>query len=363
MRRLIYLAVAMTLVASCNPSNQGYSVRVSLDNSGEQYIKLLTREGRDYVVVDSVLAAPGEYAEMTGQVEGVKTMYLTMENSNGSVQLLMENANYDITGTLEAPVITTNSKAQNDINAYNDGKKPISDQMEALRAAIIESRNSDNNERADSIRAAYYELYDRQDRYDSAYIAEHPDSYASVIALRGTFYMLDASGLEDALSNLDGSLAVMEEYQFMADKLEKMKKVAVGMPYTDFELMTPEGEMLKVSDVHQGNVLLIDFWASWCGPCRRANPELVEIYNEFNAQGFEILGVSLDRDSVSWVKAIADDHLTWSHISDLKYWDSEGAALYGVSAIPHGVLIDREGNIAAKNLEGNELRQTIQSLL
>ncbi len=121
--------------------------------------------------------------------------------------------------------------------------------------------------------------------------------------------------------------------------------------------------MLKVSDVHQGNVLLIDFWASWCGPCRRANPGVVEIYNTFHERGFDILGVSLDRDSASWVKAIADDQLTWNHISDLKYWNSEGAELYGVPAIPHTVLIDRNGIISAKNLEGDELREAIESLL
>jgi thiol-disulfide isomerase/thioredoxin len=290
-------------------------------------------------------------------------MYLALENGNGSVQLLMENADYEITGNLEDPVIKTSSKAQNDLNGYNDGKKPISEEMQSVREAIMEQRNNDNSAMADSLREVYYALYDRQDNYDSAYIADHPDSYASVLALRGTFYMLDADGLEKALSGLDDSFTVMEEYQFMKDKLEKMKAVAVGKPYTDFGLMTPEGELLKISDVHQGNVLLIDFWASWCGPCRRANPELVEIYRDYNPQGFDILGVSLDRDSASWVKAIADDQLTWSHISDLKFWDSEGAAIYGVSAIPHAVLIDREGFIAAKNLSGNELRATIESLL
>jgi thiol-disulfide isomerase/thioredoxin len=139
--------------------------------------------------------------------------------------------------------------------------------------------------------------------------------------------------------------------------------VKIGQKYTDFGLATPEGGVLNISDVHDGNVLLIDFWASWCGPCRRANPELVEIYHEYHDRGLEILGVSLDRDSASWVKAIADDQLGWNHISDLKYWDSEGAELYGVSAIPHSVLIDRNGIIAAKKLEGQELRDAIESLL
>ena len=112
-----------------------------------------------------------------------------------------------------------------------------------------------------------------------------------------------------------------------------------------------------------GQWVFIDFWASWCGPCRRANPEVVEIYNTYHDQGFEILGVSLDRDSARWVEAIADDQLTWHHISDLKFWESAGAELYGVSAIPHTVLIDRDGIISAKNLHGDELRQKIESLL
>ena len=355
--------VALAVAASCTQSEKGYTVRVNLDHVGEQYIQLLSREGREYVVFDSVMASPGAFVEMKGELDGVKTMYLAVEDGNGSIQLLMENADYEITGSLEDPVIISNSKAQNDLNGYNNGKKPISEEMQSVRAAILEQRNNSNSEEADRLREVYYELYDRQDRYDSAYIAEHPGSYASVLALRGTFYMLDAGGLEKALSALDDSFAVMEEYRFMKDKLEKMKAVAVGNPYTDFGLMTPEGELLKISDVHQGNVLLIDFWASWCGPCRRANPELVEIYQDYNSQGFEILGVSLDRDSASWVKAIADDQLTWSHVSDLKYWDSEGAELYGVSAIPHAVLIDREGLITAKNLNGDELRAKIESLL
>jgi thiol-disulfide isomerase/thioredoxin len=363
MQKLIYLLVAVSMIVSCNQSNEGYTVKVNLDNSEDQYVKLLCREGRDYVTFDSVMATPGTFAVMNGELDGIQTMYLTLDNSNGSILLLMENATYEITGSLEDPVIESDSKAQNDLKEYNEGLKPITTRMSELRDKIMENRESEDSELLDSLREAYYELYDRQDNYDSVYISTHPGSHASVIALRGTFYMLDAPGLEAALSALDPSLARMEEYQYMEGKLEKMKAVAVGQPYTDFGLMTPEGELLKISDVHQGNVLLVDFWASWCGPCRRANPELVEIYKAYNEQGFDILGVSLDRDSASWMKAIADDELTWSHISDLKYWDSEGAELYGVSAIPHAVLIDREGNIAAKNLSGDALRETIESLL
>jgi peroxiredoxin len=121
-----------------------------------------------------------------------------------------------------------------------------------------------------------------------------------------------------------------------------MRSVAVGQKYTDLELPDVNGEMMKLSDVAGKGVLLIDFWAAWCGPCRNANPGIVEIYNEFSDKGFDIIGVSLDRSKEEWLQAIEDDKLTWHHMSDLKFWQSEAAKKYAVAAIPHTVLLDAE---------------------
>jgi peroxiredoxin len=275
----------------------------------------------------------------------------------------VENSNYTISGSIDDPEIKTDSKAQNDLIAYNENLRPITEQMNAMVAELRKGPDPENPQKSVSLREVYFALNEKQDDLDSAYIAENPSSFATVLALRNTFYKLDTEELEAVLTSLDAPLHEMEEYKYMYGKMERMKAVAIGKKYTDFGLETPEGELLNVSDVHQGNVLLVDFWASWCGPCRKANPEVVEIYNTFHDQGFEILGVSLDRDSASWVKAIADDHLTWKHISDLKFWNSAGAELYGVPAIPHTVLIDRDGIITAKNLHGEELRDAIEALL
>jgi len=363
MRKLFILLLAVLTFQACSENQEAYQVEVNLEGSEGKWVKLKTRNGRDMITRDSVMVTAGEKAVISGTVEGVQSMYLMVDDINGAVQLLMENSTYTVNGSVENPEITTNSKAQSDLNAYNANLKPIQDKMTAMVAELRKGSDPANPAKSDSIREAYYKLYDEMQAVDSVYIAENPDSYATVLALRGSFYMLDSEQLDAALARLDAPLKEMEEYKFMSEKLGKMKAVAVGQKYTDFGLATPEGETLKVSDVHQGNVLLIDFWAAWCGPCRRANPELVEIYNEYHDQGFEILGVSLDRDSASWVKAIADDQLSWPQISDLKFWDSEGADLYGVSAIPHAVLIDREGIITAKKLEGQELRDAIESLL
>ncbi len=363
MRKLIWIMLAVIALQSCDQNMETYNIKVNLDGTEGKWVKLMARADRNYVTHDSAFAEAGAPAVLTKGIDGINTMYLTVEDTEANIQLLVDNSNYTISGSTDDPEIKTDSKAQNDLNAYNEKLRPITEQMNAMVAELRKGPDAENSEAFESLREAYYALYEKQDDLDSAYIAENPSSFATVLALRNTFYMLDTEELEAALTRLDAPLQEIEEYKYMYDKMERMKAVAIGLKYTDFGLETPEGELLNVSDVHQGNVLLIDFWASWCGPCRRANPEVVGIYNEYHEAGFEILGVSLDRDSASWVKAIADDQLTWKHISDLKYWNSEGAVLYGVPAIPHTVLIDRDGIITAKNLHGEELRQAIEALL
>ena len=360
MQKIIYMLLVLLAITSCNMTSDSYTIEVDLEGAQGKWVKLMAMEKRNYVTFDSVLVESETPAILSKSVEGVNTMYLTVEGVQGSIKLLIENSSYEVSGSMDNPAISTRSKAQSDLNTYNQKVEPITKKMTEL---VSELRSGVNEARSDSLREVYYALNDEKSTIDSLYIVENPSSYAAVLALRGTFYMLDSEDLETALTSLDSPLHQMEEYQYMYGKLERMKAVAIGNPYTDFELPTPEGGSLKVSDVHNGNVMLIDFWASWCGPCRRANPEVVAIYSEYKDKGFEILGVSLDRDAASWEKAIKDDNLTWPHISDLKYWESKGAELYGVPAIPHTVLIDREGTIIAKNLHGAELIEAIESLL
>jgi thiol-disulfide isomerase/thioredoxin len=125
-----------------------------------------------------------------------------------------------------------------------------------------------------------------------------------------------------------------------------------------------EGNMHKLSEyVGQGKIVLIDFWASWCPPCRKEMPALVELYKKYNKKGFEIVGVSLDKDKDAWVEGVKNMHMEWKQLSDLKFWESEGAALYGVNSIPHTVLVDKDGTILAKNLHGEELNTKLAELI
>jgi len=144
-------------------------------------------------------------------------------------------------------------------------------------------------------------------------------------------------------------------------KIELAGAFEVGAVAPDFAQLTPAGDSLSLSDL-RGKVVLVDFWASWCGPCRRENPHVKKLYDKYNKDGFEVLGISLDRTKGAWEKAIEKDDLPWHHISDLKGWKNEVAKMYSVSSIPHTILLDQEGRIVASKLRGQQLDQQLAQI-
>lgn len=154
--------------------------------------------------------------------------------------------------------------------------------------------------------------------------------------------------------------------QIVNDRYKVMQSpstsTSIGATAPELAFPNPDGTIMKLSDL-RGKVVLIDFWASWCGPCRRENPNVVNVYNKYKDKGFEIYSVSLDRDKNSWIKAIETDKLVWkNHVSDLKYWSSEAAKLYGVNSIPATFLIDKDGKIIGKNLRGEQLSNALKNI-
>ena len=160
---------------------------------------------------------------------------------------------------------------------------------------------------------------------------------------------------------LKGKADGNEFYETVKTQVQSQGKLAIGAPAPEISLPQPSGEVLKLSDL-RGQYVLIDFWASWCGPCRKENPNVRKVYAKYHDKGFEILGVSLDKNSSAWLNAIQQDDLQWKHISDLKYWQSSVVPEYQIKGIPLTFLVDPEGNIAAKNLRGPSLEAKLAEI-
>ena len=195
-----------------------------------------------------------------------------------------------------------------------------------------------------------------------------PDSSrAQLFAMSGAFSSLVQKKHPAAMKIADAIIGRFADSQPAAvagirQRAAGLRSFAIGAEAPTFSGENPQGETIALESL-RGKVVLIDFWASWCGPCRRENPNVVRVYDAYKDRGFEILGVSLDRNRDRWVKAIADDRLTWPQISDLRGWQSAVARQYGVSSIPQTVLLDAEGRILARNLRGAALEQKLAQVL
>ena len=323
-------------------------------------------------ITGGVLQFSGQVADITGATlvldyKGVGIMNLDRKTKQDVLTVYLVNGTTLVNSADSlSKAKVTGTKVNVDVQEFAAYTKPVTAAYTALNAEYYATpkEKRGTKEFGDYIDKKEDSIGNVEKKLDSVYILGHPDSYASLQALRsmGGAYP-DYTQLQPKFDKLSLALRTSKAGVKYQDYLNILKKVSVGQIAPEFAQADTNGNLVKLSSF-RGKYVLLDFWASWCGPCRAENPNVVKAYNNFKGKNFTILSVSLDRPGKrdAWVKAIHDDGLAWNHVSDLKFWDNDAAKLYGIQAIPQNLLLDPDGKIIAKDLFGDDLEKKLTEI-
>jgi peroxiredoxin len=383
MKKILILLIVALFAASCSKS--GYKISGTLENAAGVTLILELVKARSLEIVDSVVVDASGQFEMKGELKNADYFILKKDLENLITLILEPGQQLTITGDLE-------NIANNYEVTGSDGSKLIKEFHTKLDETLdkIKELNNIYNDSLGSLNMAEIvkDLKERSEKilegqkdYSIEFVRNNVGSLASVLVLYQQispqyilfdpmedykyFFMVD-SAIFDKYSQSDAALSLHTHVTNLKQRIEERREreelLSPGSFTPEIALPTPEGDTIKLSST-RGKIVLLDFWAAWCQPCRTENPNLVANYKTYHDKGFEIFQVSLDRTRDQWLKGIEDDKLgEWIHVSDVKYWNSVVVPAYYIDGIPASFLLDKEGKIIARNLRGEALSNKLKEI-
>ncbi|WP_236676123.1 TlpA disulfide reductase family protein [Chryseolinea lacunae] len=342
--------VVLTLATSSLYAQKGFTLAGSIKGLSVKYM-YMRYQVKGVESFDSCLVKNGTFS-FKGKVGAEPTMGIIYSpEARFQKVFYIENLPMKVEGTSDAltNLKVSGSPAQNDFTVLEDGVQVLRNKVTALYTQSEKAKKE-----ADS-------LYNSEKDLRKQFVLTHPKSYASLNELLNWVGEDNLDEATNIYNGLDANLKKTEKAAEIVARIENLKKTKVGNGFIDFKQTDLDGKTVSLSS-YKGNYVLLEFWASWCGPCRQENPNLKKEYELYKDKGFQVLGVSLDDNATKWKKAIEKDGLPWAHVSDLKGWNNEAAVQYGVRAIPANFLIDPQGKIIARNLRGEELAKKLEEI-
>ena len=379
MKTQIIFIISIALLFSCKPSttNYGdnYEVIVKADGvyDGLRAYLMKTENGRNRIATDTAVVFNGAFV-FKGEIKGTEMRALTIDGVRGQTSVFLEP------GIIHVELYKDSihkSKVEGTYNnaVFNDYKNQYQEKIEAIDAVRSQFLNSNKDteglkalqKKGDSLRA-------QLKNFGYEFIKTNNDSDFSLFVLEGLTSQkgFDVELASNAFKNIEASIKTKNESNQLISNRIKQKiesnpnkqKIKIGMQAPDFTAPDPQGKQITLSEI-KGKVTIVDFWASWCKPCRIENPNLVKLYDKYHSKGLEIISVSLERGNQKafWIEAIKKDQLNWYNVSNLKFWQDPIAQAYSVNSIPATFILDENGTVVAERLRGAELEATIKNLL
>ena len=363
MRNVIAIFVFALMVFSCQMAKDEFSIKGSIEGveTGKIYLQKLV-DGQP-LSIDTADVVDGKFT-FKGKMESPDLRILRLNEQDYFAQFFLDNASVTIKAKKDSLRNTkiTGSPTQDIFQIYMTEVEKLNKDMMALQAKYQNAMSTGNADEAEKAKIDGQAMQDNNLFYTKNFVKEHSNSVVSAyITLAMLAGQVGGAELDSIVGKFTPEIGTSEYVIKLKEMIQEQKKTAIGVEAPDFSMNDQEGKSVKLSSL-RGKIVLIDFWASWCAPCRQENPNVVKLYNQYHEKGFEILGVSLDKEKENWIQAIKDDQLSWIHVSDLQYWQNAVARLYGVNSIPQTYLLDKDGKIIAKGLRSEELGKKLAEL-
>lgn len=362
----VFCAVSFTACVQSKSNNQEHLVRIEgkVNHPMDDESVVLEKIGQNEISPVDTLIVSRDSTFRYGLKNSGPGFYRLNFYNRQYVNLILDDESVKVVADGDKPngyAKVEGSKDTDYLYEVNAIMEDMQQKINGMNAEYMQARADGEEDKMHEIEERYKEV--EQQHIDK--IKKKINEMGNSIAVFYAINFLDADKEFDFLSDLAEKFKKelpnsMYTKQFV-EQVEGLRKLAIGRPAPDIALPNTEGDTVRLSSL-KGKYVMIDFWAAWCKPCRVENPNVVRMYEKYHDKGFEIYGVSLDRTRKAWLDAIQEDGLEWIHVSDLKYFDSEAAALYNINAIPATVLLDKEGNIIAKNLRGEALEEKLAEL-